>query len=306
MSADAAMEERNDMIGGLRGELRHNEPMSRHTSWRVGGPARRFYLPADLEDLSRFLRSLPVEEPLLWLGLGSNLLVRDGGFGGTVIHTRSLETEIELAGEHLVRAGAGATNAKVARFGARHGLTGAEFLAGIPGTLGGALAMNAGAFGAETWNIVAAVRTIDRRGVIRRRLPGEFQVGYRSVRGSEGEWFVGADLLLAAGDPDAGQARIRELLNRRGETQPVNLPNAGSVFRNPPGDHAARLIESAGMKGLCVGRACVSNLHANFIVNEGGATAEDIEVLIERVRRKVLEQHGIELVQEVHVVGEPA
>jgi UDP-N-acetylmuramate dehydrogenase len=300
------MAKRDDTIGGLRGERRRDEPMSRHTSWRVGGAARAFYLPADIDDLSMFLRGLPADEPLLWLGLGSNLLVRDGGFAGTVIHTRSLATEIEITGSDAVHAGAGATNAKIARFCARRGLSGAEFLAGIPGTLGGALAMNAGAFGSETWEIVGAVQTIDRRGTVRRRLPAEFDVSYRTVKGHVGEWFVAADLVLATGDPAASRARIRELLNRRGASQPINMPNAGSVFRNPPGDHAARLIETAGLKGLRIGGARVSTRHANFIVNEGNATASDIEQLIERVRRTVAEAHGVALQAEVHIVGDPA
>ncbi|HFE32402.1 MAG TPA: UDP-N-acetylmuramate dehydrogenase, partial [Gammaproteobacteria bacterium] len=202
------------------------------------------------------------------------------------------------------RAEAGVSCAKVARFAARHGLTGAEFLAGIPGTLGGALAMNAGAFGGETWSIVRAVETLDRHGQRHRRTPDEYEIGYRHVRGPVGEWFVAAELQLCPGDTEAGQARIKELLARRGATQPTKQANAGSVFRNPEGDYAARLIEACGLKGVCEGAACVSEKHANFIVNTGGATAAQMEALIQRVADTVERQQGVRLVREVHIVGE--
>jgi UDP-N-acetylmuramate dehydrogenase len=288
----------------LRGELRLREPMSAHTSWRVGGPAERFYQPADLEDLACFLAGLPEQEPLLWLGLGSNLLVRDGGIRGTVVFTLGALDELRRVGDDRLHAGAGVTCAKVARAAARAGLTGAEFLAGIPGTLGGALAMNAGAFGGETWELVTAVETLDRRGVLHRRAPEEYRVGYRSVQAPREEWFVGAELLLAPGDVAAAQARIKELLARRGATQPTQQPSCGSVFRNPPGDHAARLIEAAGLKGLRRGDAQVSEKHANFIVNLGAARAADIEALIYEVQEKVKDVHGVVLETEVRMVGE--
>jgi len=288
----------------LRGEMRRAESMARHTSWRVGGPADRFFVPADVEDLAAFLGTLAPDEPLLWLGLGSNLLVRDGGFRGTVVCTRRLGERLELVDPHHVRAGAGVANAKLARFAARYGLTGAEFLAGIPGTVGGALAMNAGAWGGETWRIVSAVEVIDRHGRVHRRTPEEFRTGYRTVEGRAGEWFVAAEFGLESSDAQSGRARIRELLNARATSQPVNQPSAGSVFRNPPGDHAARLIETAGLKGLRVGGARVSERHANFIVNEGQATAADIEALIATVRERVAEMHGVGLELEVRIVGE--
>ncbi len=294
-----------EVFRGLRGELRENEPLARHTTWRVGGPARRFYRPADSADLVELLRRLPADEPLWWLGLGSNLLVRDGGLPGTVIATAGALDRIERTGPDTVRAEAGVASAKVARFCARAGLAGAEFLAGIPGTLGGALAMNAGAFGGETWPLVAAVETVDRHGVVRQRGPEDFQIGYREVRGPAGEWFLAAHLRLTPGaGAEALSARIKDLLARRGATQPTNQPSCGSVFRNPPGDHAARLIDEAGLKGLCVGGARVSERHANFIVNTGGATAADIEALIRRVQAEVARVHGVALVPEVHIVGE--
>jgi UDP-N-acetylmuramate dehydrogenase len=280
--------------------------MSAHTSWRVGGPAERFYQPADLDDLALFLAGLPEDEPLLWLGLGSNLLVRDGGIRGTVVFTLGALDELHRVGEQGLYAGAGVTCAKVARAAARAGLIGAEFLAGIPGTLGGALAMNAGAFGGETWSLVASVETLDRHGVRHRRTPEDFQLGYRSVESARQEWFVAAELVLEPGDVMAAQARIKELLARRGATQPTQQPSCGSVFRNPPGDHAARLIETAGLKGLRRGDAQVSEKHANFIVNLGAARAADIEALIHEVQNRVQATHGVRLETEVRMVGEPA
>lgn len=287
-----------------RGEMLFDEPLSRHTSWRVGGPARRFYRPADSDDLLVFLRDLSPDEPLLWLGLGSNLLVRDGGFRGTVIATRGRLERLEKTGEHLVRAEAGVACAKVARMAARQGLAGSEFLAGIPGTLGGALAMNAGAFGGETWSLVRQVETVDRHGRLRIRSPEEFEIGYRHVRGRPGEWFIAAALELHEGAVESGQERIRQLLDRRSATQPVGLPSCGSVFRNPRGDHAARLIEAAGLKGERIGDACVSEKHANFIINLGRARARDIESLIQQVQRRVEDEFGIRLLTEVKIVGE--
>ncbi len=287
-----------------RGELRLQEPMSAHTSWRVGGPAERFYRPADLQDLQQYLQQLPVSEPLLWLGLGSNLLVRDGGIRGTVVFTLGALDSLRWLAPRRLYVGAGVTCAKVARAAARAGCANAEFLAGIPGTMGGALAMNAGAFGGETWSLVKVVETLDRQGRLRRRTPNEFQVGYRSVVLAAEEWFVGAELALAEGDVTAAQAQIRGLLAQRSATQPTQLPSCGSVFRNPPGDHAARLIESAGLKGLRRGNAEVSTKHANFIVNLGGARAADIEALLLAVQARVLAEHGVELHAEVRIVGE--
>jgi UDP-N-acetylmuramate dehydrogenase len=288
---------------GLRGELSLNEPLARHTSWRVGGPARRLYRPADAADLAAFLRRLDPQEPLLWLGLGSNLLVADEGFPGTVIETQGCLTDLDAAGELGVRAEAGVACAKVARFAARRGLVGVEFLAGIPGTMGGALAMNAGAWGGETWAHVARVRTVDRHGEIRERLPEDFRIGYREVDGPPGEWFLEVELALSPGDTEVAAARIRDLLDRRAQTQPTGLPSCGSVFRNPPGGFAARLIEAAGLKGLAIGGAQVSEKHANFIINTGSASAADIACLIERVRARVEETSGIRLVTEVKQIG---
>ena len=299
-------------LEGLRGELKAHEPMARHVSWRAGGPAARCYSPADLDDLAVFLRQLPAAEPLLFVGLGSNLLVRDGGFAGTVVLTHAAARHPELIDGRLY-AEAGVASPKVARYAARNALVGAEFLVGVPGTVGGALAMNAGCYGGETWEIVERAVTIDRRGQVRTRSRDEFESGYRYCalkdggRLGEDEWFAGAWFDLRKGDGAASRARIKELLERRIASQPLSLPNAGSVFRNPPGDHAARLIESCGLKGLERGGARVSEKHANFIVNpKGVARAADIEWLIEEVRAQVLARTSIALVAEVRIVGERA
>ena len=290
---------------GLRGELRLDEPLQQYNSWRIGGPARRMYLPADVDDLACFLAGLDAEEPLLWLGLGSNLLIRDGGFDGTVIVLQGRLNRLAIDDDR-VYAQAGVSCAKVARAAARADLVGAAFLAGIPGTMGGALAMNAGAFGGETWAIVRAVTTIDRSGALHERTPDQYRVGYRQVVCPAEEWFVDCTLQLHRGDGAAEQAAIRGMLARRAATQPTGLPSCGSTFRNPPGDHAARLIEACGLKGFRIGGAEVSPKHANFIINTGGATAADIEALIGHIQNTVQARFGVALQTEVHSVGEPA
>ncbi|HEX6692760.1 MAG TPA: UDP-N-acetylmuramate dehydrogenase [Burkholderiales bacterium] len=294
------------MAEPLQFSATRDEPMAKHVSWRAGGKADRFFHPRNLDQLSSFLRTLPGGEPVLFVGLGSNLLVRDGGYRGTVILMHSAELRPELS-EGRLRAAAGVAAPKVARIAATHGFVGAEFLAGIPGTVGGALAMNAGCYGSETWDVVDSVETIDRQGVVHLRKKGEFEIGYRHCRFPREEWFVSAFFKLPKGDGDASRARIKELLAKRIATQPLSLPNAGSVFRNPPGDHAARLIESCGLKGLERGGARVSEKHANFIVNpKGAACAADIEWLIQEVKRIVLDKTKVDLVPEVRIVGEAA
>lgn len=289
-----------------RGVLRVREPLARHVWWGVGGAAERFYEPVDAADLAVFLAGLPQGEPLLWLGFGSNVLVRDGGVRGTVICTTALAEGFEYVDAVTVRAGAGMACPKLAKLLAREGLTGLEFLAGVPGTLGGALGMNAGAHGGETWECVRRVETIDRSGARRWRERDAYRVAYRSVEGPQGEWFLGAELSLAAATRAGCEARIRELLRRRAATQPTGQRSCGSVFRNPPGDHAGRLIESCGLKGLRYGGALVSPRHANFIVTDGACMAADIEALIELVTRAVESRTGVRLQPEVRVVGEPA
>lgn len=281
--------------------VRSGERLARHTTWRVGGPADRFYVPETPLALAALLCE-DTQAPVTWLGLGSNVLVRDGGIRGLVIATAGGLGGLVRDQNHVIT-GAGVPVAKVARFCAGHGLGGLEFFAGIPGTVGGALAMNAGAAGGDTWSHVEWVKTIDRTGVVRTRTRDAFAVAYRQVQGPPGEWFVGACFRLVPAVAD-GRLRIRELLASRNASQPLRTANAGSVFRNPPGDYAARLIEQAGLKGLREGAAVVSARHANFIVNEGGASARDIETLIARIQATVYERTSVLLELEVRIVGE--
>jgi UDP-N-acetylmuramate dehydrogenase len=281
------------------------EPMSRHTSWRVGGAADLYFKPTSVQELTAFLARLPSTMPIHWVGLGSNLLVRDGGLRGAVIATSGLPRLLERVGDLQVRAGAGLACMLLARACVRWQLGPAVFFAGIPGSIGGALAMNAGAFGGETWQSVESVETVDRHGTIRTRARDVFTVGYRSVRGVEGEWFLSA-LFRFERDPVTTTAGLKKMMARRSESQPLGEPSCGSVFRNPSGDFAGRLIEAAGMKGARIGGAVVSDKHANFIVNTGHATARDIELLIDKVRAEVAAKFGVTLEPEVRIVGEPA
>jgi len=287
----------------LRGEMRYDEPMSRHVSWRAGGIAKCYFTPADIEDLSNLLATLPEDEDILWVGLGSNTLVRDAGFDGTVIALQGVLSELERLDNNRVYVGAGVTGSKLARFCAKEHLVGAEFFAGIPGLVGGALAMNAGAFGGETWSHVVSVETIDRDGNVHKRDADEYQVGYRSVSGPADEWFTAAIFQFEQGDGSAASEAIKQLLARRAETQPMGAASCGSVFTNPDNDHAARLIESCGLKGYRIGGAVVSQKHANFIINDNNASADDIESLIKYVQNTVLNQQGVELQAEVRIVG---
>jgi UDP-N-acetylmuramate dehydrogenase len=303
---------RTDPAGfvGLRGRLLYDAPLAPYTSWRAGGPAQRLYIPADRDDLAAFLRCLPADEPLLALGLGSNTLVRDGGVRGTVILMHNPGAMLAVQ-DGLIYADAGVASPKLARFAAMHGCAEAEFLAGVPGTVGGALAMNAGCYGGETWTHVARVEVLGRDGTFTVRTPAAYRIGYRSVTELDGVpprgLFTAAWFRFPAGDTEAARARIRELLAKRIASQPLSLPNAGSVFRNPSGDHAARLIESCGLKGFAIGGAQVSTRHANFIVNPmRAALASEIEALIAHVRRVVRERTGVDLEAEVRVIGEPA
>ncbi len=287
----------------VQGELRENEPMSRHTSWRVGGSADLFFVPASIEGLSQFLHDLDNDTPVFWHGVGSNLLVRDGGIRGVVISASKILKNLDRVDHYRVKSGSGVPCTQLARQCVRWEFGPSEFFAGIPGTVGGALAMNAGAHGGETWERVESVRTIDRVGEIHHRAPGEYSIGYRSVTGPSNEWFIEAMFRF---DPEvtASKEKLVAMLERRKATQPLGLPSCGSVFRNPPGDHAARLIQEAELKGHRIGGAEVSPKHANFIINADNATATDVEELIEHVRHAVIERHGVELVHEVRIIGE--
>lgn len=287
-------------------QLLINEPLARYTSWRVGGKADQLFIAESIEDLQAFLHTLPAKEPVYFIGLGSNLLVRDGGVRGTVIVMHQALSELQMEGER-VYADAGVTCGKLARFSANQAKQGAEFMAGIPGTVGGALAMNAGCYGSETWDIVDQVKTIDLAGEIHIRDKAEYVATYRHVQFPKAdEWFLGAWFRLQAGDAKESTQKIKQLLATRLASQPLNMPSAGSTFRNPEGNYAAKLIEECGLKGYIIGGAQVSEKHANFIVNVGNATALDIELMIKHIKEVVLAQRGVALQQEVRVIGEYA
>ncbi len=293
-------------VATRQGQIFHQHSLAEHTTWRVGGLARTVYKPSDVADLVGFLQAHDPQEPLIWLGLGSNSLIKDQGVAGTVVITQGGLNELTRLDEVRVRVEAGVSCAKMARFCAKLGLTGGEFWAGIPGTMGGALRMNAGCFNGETWNHVESVETINRFGIIRRRAAEEFTISYRSVRGlDKDEWFLSANCRMTPGDTDTSLGLIKQLLQHRAQTQPTGEFNCGSVFRNPPNDYAARLIESCGLKGLTLGGAQVSQKHANFIINhEGKACAQDIESLIQLVHDTVEAKTGISMTREVHIIGE--
>ena len=312
-----------DLGGGagtvLRGHFLYNEPMKKHVSWRAGGAAQRVYIPADLEDLTWLVRSVPAHEDIHVVGLGSNLLVRDGGVRGVVIllhgvlknlaiesRTHGLPPAPEDVDTALVYVQAGVAAPKLARFAANHDLVGGEFWAGIPGTVGGTIAMNAGCYGGETWDKLVQVQTLGRDGQLNERLPDEYVIGYRHValKDPQEEWFIGGWFRLTRGDGAASREAIKVLLKQRIASQPLSMPNAGSVFRNPPGHYAAKLIESCGLKGFRIGGAQVSSKHANFIVNVGHATATDIERLIEHVEDTVEARTNVQLIREVRIIGE--
>ncbi len=286
-----------------RGQLLKNEPLSQYTSWRTGGPADLLYLPADLDDLSQFMKQVPKNIPVTWLGLGSNTLVRDRGIEGLVVITQGALSGMTQLAPDLIRAEAGISAAQLARYSARLGVTGLEFMAGIPGTVGGALAMNAGCFGGETWRMVKAVETINRQGEIKIRPASDFKVGYRHVSRHDDEWFVAGHFMLSPGNKEQSLNQIREMLERRNSSQPTGTANCGSVFRNPPDNYAGKLIENCGLKGTNLGGAQVSTKHANFIINENSATSADIEKLIKQVRGVVEEKTGVALIPEVCIIG---
>ncbi|MSR13109.1 MAG: UDP-N-acetylmuramate dehydrogenase [Gammaproteobacteria bacterium] len=290
----------------VRGPLRQHEPMAKYCSWRVGGAAEYFFEPTDRDDLLQFLRGLPNALPVTWIGLGSNVLIRAGGLVGAAIITTRALTNLVVTHSATIEVEAGVPCAKVAKRAVRAGLVGAEFLAGIPGTIGGALAMNAGAFGSDTWSFVESVETVDRRGEIRHRPKQDYRIDYRMVIGPEQEWFLSCVLRFASAPTVDISNRIRELLGQRNTSQPIGVPSCGSVFKNPPGDYAGRLIDAAGLKGTRHGGCRISDKHANFIINDGEATAEDIESLIQTVITTVSAKFGITLQPEVRIVGQQA
>ena len=276
--------------------LKINEPMSKHCSLRSGGETSEFFQPLDILELSKFLKNNT--KPILMVGLGSNLLVRDKGFDGVTIHTKNLK-ELNIS-ENFIESGAGTSLAKLSRFALANFKYGAEFLSAIPGSVGGALAMNAGAFGSEIWQYVVSVKTMSYSGEIKDRKPSDFEITYRStIHKNSNEFFVSAifNFNLKEQNDD-----VSELLKKRNSTQPIGLPSCGSVFKNPKNHFAAKLIESSGLKGYCIGGACVSEKHANYIINQDNATAQDIENLIAHIQDVIKQQFDIELETEIIII----
>ncbi len=303
------LEERLNMAKKHNGILKLNEPMSRHTSWRIGGVADQFYLPESVADLNNFLSSLSDSDNIVWVGLGSNLLVRDAGIRGTVICTSGVLNEILFLDTEKVKVEAGVACPKMAKKCAEQGLSGIEFLSGIPGTIGGALNMNAGALGHEIWEFVVEVEMITRQGEIKKRPKSDFEINYRHVAGKGfelgvDEWFVAGIFELHTSDVNTAKANIKEILRHRSATQPTQLANAGSVFRNPESLFAAKLIEDAGLKGFCIGGACVSEKHANFFINTGTASSNDVEALIKYVGDLIYKEHNVRMIVEVKIIGD--
>lgn len=288
---------------GMRGEMYRGHSLASYTSFQAGGSAELFYRPRDINDLQSFVAALPDHFQLTWLGLGSNTLVREGGIKGAVICTRKTLGHIRVNGQE-VYAEAGVSCAKLAKTLARHGLSGGEFFAGIPGTVGGALAMNAGAFGSATWDFVEQVEMIHKDGRITSASSEQFEVAYRNVCIPMGQWFYAAKFRFHPQSSESARSNIRNLLDQRNASQPIGLPSFGSVFKNPEGAHAAMLIEQCGLKGSRVGGAYVSEKHANFIINSGTAMVEDAVKLIEYIQASVEAHTGYLLEPEVRILGE--
>ncbi len=276
--------------------IKFNEPMSKHCSLRSGGMTSEFFLPKDINELSLFLKSNV--KPILLIGLGSNLLVRDRGFNGVTIHTKNLK-ELNITNKYI-ESGAGTSLAKLSRFAQANLKYGAEFLSAIPGSVGGALAMNAGAFGSEVWQYVVSVQTISLSGELQERFPNDYEINYRSVKHRfSDEFFISARFDFNLNKPNDN---VRELLDKRNSSQPIGLPSCGSVFKNPKDNYAAKLIESSGLKGFCIGGACVSEKHANYIINQNNATALDIENLIIHIQNTIKTLHNVELETEIIII----
>jgi UDP-N-acetylmuramate dehydrogenase len=278
-----------------------NESLSRHTSWKVGGPADIYFTPNDRNELSHFLKLN--DGSITWLGNGTNILVRDGGVKGVVISTRKSFNKIELMDKSSCKVEAGISCFELAMYATKNNLGPAAFFSGIPGSIGGALTMNAGCFGSETWEFVKSVEVIDRNGEIYHLDPKEFSISYRSVSFPFPLWFLSCDMVF----PDRGVTTVEELKilrDSRLERQPLTENTCGSVFKNPDGNHAGDLIERSGLKGFRVGGCAVSEKHANFIVNDKGATARDIETLIKHIQNTVKDRFGIDLDTEVRIIGE--
>jgi UDP-N-acetylmuramate dehydrogenase len=301
-------------IKNIKGEVLRNEPLSRHTSFGIGGPADLLVYPADTADLVALLREIRAQElPFIVLGGGTNLLVRDGGFRGVAIGLRRLNAvKVEreyrsLGGTYaVVSAEAGAVLAKVISFAANEALTGLEFATGIPGTIGGAVCMNAGTAEGEMGDVVETVTLLTPGGELATRSKEEMGFGYRTANVPAGHVVLSARLQLRHDEKKKIEAKVKVLMEKRKDRQPWGQPNAGSIFKNPLDESAGKLIESAGLKGKAVGGAQVSEKHANFIVNTGKATAADVLSLMEIMKQTVLEVHGARLEPEIKIIGEDA
>jgi len=280
----------------------YNELLSKHTAWKVGGPADIFFTPQNRDDLSNFLKSNHGKQ-ITWLGNGTNVLVRDGGIRGAVISTKKSIDKINMETKNSCRVEAGASCMDLALFAEKNQLGPAAFFSGIPGSIGGALTMNAGSFGMETWDLVKEVEVINEKGDISFIEKESFDIAYRTVTFPFRLWFLSCSMFLSS-DEETTKDNLIELRNQRIKTQPLSEDTCGSVFKNPPGNFAGALIEESGLKGFKVGSASISEKHANFIVNEGGATADDIENLINYTRQVVREKFDIDLQPEVRIMGE--
>src|SRR5665647_2720200 len=286
----------------LRGRLLANQPLGEFTWFRVGGPAQAFFMPEDDNDLAYVLRNLPADMPVIVIGAGSNLVVRDGGVAGVVVRLGRGFNEVRIEDGHRVTAGSAMLDAMVARAAQKAAIAGLAFLSGIPGTIGAAIRMNGGAYGAETKDVLLEARGVDRQGNIRTFSNSQMGFSYRHCGVPEDVTFTSATLQGRAGDPEQIAAEMAEIKSKREASQPRNR-TGGSTFKNPPGHSAWKLVDDAGCRGLKVGQAQVSELHSNFLISLDGASAADIETLGETVRARVKETSGIELEWEIKRIG---
>jgi UDP-N-acetylmuramate dehydrogenase len=289
-----------------RGRLEANFPLADLTWFRVGGPAEVLFSPADEADLADVVRQTPDDVPVHVIGVGSNLLVRDGGVPGMVIRLGKGFGEVKAEAGHRIRTGTSVLDVRVARFAFDHSIGGLTFLRGIPGTIGGALRMNGGAYGRETKDVLLEARAVDRRGSLHVLSMGDMQYTYRHCGAPEDFIFTQALLQGEAGERDQIARAMDDVTERREATQPIKSRTGGSTFKNPPGHKSWQLIDQAGLRGFSIGPAKVSELHCNFLINEGGATAAQIEELGETIRHRVRDKSGIELDWEIKRIGIPA
>ena len=292
-------------LPAVRGKLLVDEALAPFTWFRVGGPADVVFLPADEQDLAEFLKALDPAAPVLAIGVGSNLLVRDGGVEGVVIRLGKGFNTVEALGNNRIKAGSAVPDAILARKAADAGIAGLEFYAGIPGTIGGAVIMNAGCYGSETVNVVKSVRVMDRAGQVRELAVEDLHYTYRHSALQDGETAIVLDAIFegTADEPSEIKSRMRSITERRETTQPIREKTGGSTFKNPPGHSSWKLVDEAGWRGRPYGGAMFSPLHSNFLINTGEATAADLEGLGDTVRADVLAKTGVQLDWEIKRIG---